>query len=135
MWGAEKKGCVRVTVMAAGVKADVLMQFEHLRYQNEWTAVFHSKFSVKGIFHLRSLSNIFSLESQSESLSSMSITSPWIEYSYMTAENCLVLLKCAFGLIEIISPIVFIFTANDVVRNFLVRLRRWYVSSCVPPGA
>jgi hypothetical protein len=75
--------------MAAGVKVDVLMQFEHLSYQNERT----SKFSLKGIFHLRSLSNIFSSDSRSESLSSMSITSPWIEYSYMTAENCLVILK------------------------------------------
>jgi uncharacterized membrane protein len=45
----------------------------------------------------------------------------------MTAESCLVPLKCAFGLTEIISPIVLIFTANGVVRNFLVQLQRWYV--------
>jgi len=44
---------------AAGVKVGVLMQFEHLRYQNEWIAVLHSKSSLKGIFHFRSLSNTF----------------------------------------------------------------------------
>jgi hypothetical protein len=135
MWGAEKRGYVQIAGMAAGVKVGVLMQFQHLRYQNEWITVLHSKFSLKGTFHFRSLSNIFFFDSPSESLKSMSITSPWMEYSYMTAENYLVPLKCAFGLTEIISPIVFIFTANGVVRNFLVQLQRWYVSSCVPPGA